>query len=73
MQVVFDELVGGFGCAGDMACHLLTANPGTWVKREKAVGGITGLFLEFVEGDAASIHPGWGAGFETPCGESQIA
>jgi hypothetical protein len=56
-----------------VAGHLLAADPGCWIKGEKTIGRIAGLFFEFVEGDAASVDPGWGAGFKTSCGESQIA
>ena len=64
VQVVADQLMGFGGGAGDVAAHLLTAHPGGRVKGEEAIGRIAGLLLQLIEGDAAPVHPGGGAGFE---------
>ncbi len=56
--------MGFGGGAGDVAAHLLTAHPGGRVKGEEAIGRIAGLLLQLIEGDAAPVHPGGGAGFE---------
>ena len=64
VQVVADQLMGLRCGAGDVAAHLFTAHPGGGVKGEEAVGGIARLLLQLIEGNAAPVHPGRGAGFE---------
>ena len=71
MQVVADQLVGGGRGAGHVAAHLLAAHPGGRIKGEEAIYGIAGLLFELVEGDAAPVYPGWGAGFEPAHLEAQ--
>ena len=72
MQVVFDQLMGCCRGAGDVAAHLFAAAPGGGVKREEAVRSVAGLLLQLIEGDAAPIHPCWGAGFESVGVESKL-
>ncbi len=73
VEIVSDQLVGGGGGAGDVAGHLLAACPGAGIEGEEAVGGIAGLLLELIEGHAAAVDAGRGAGLEPVGAEPQAA